>query len=164
MQGMFMSFPLGYFKHFSNESVQKTWCFLTHEWGPVGTAAIPSPKKRGTRSLSTSIRWQPGMGLPEWGLSLASVAARRRPGEGGWAPWGCLVPLPHSHTVRHQFHCQPVLSMSPLQQPSLLSLCFPKHSVSWMVFLFNCIWKFRGWRNLKNTSWNSDTQTAECLK
>lgn len=135
------------------------WAILsTYQWissedlmssGPwVGTsrplAAISRPKKRGTRSPSTSIRWQPAMGLPEWGLSPGSAAAGRRPGEGGWAPWGCLVPLPHSHTVRHQFHCQPVLSMSPLQQPSLLSLCFPNHLVGWIVFFFQLHMKIQG--------------------
>lgn len=160
-----MSFPLGYFKHFSNESVQKTWCPQA-PW--VGTSRHLQPSQapgRGGRGL-----WAPPSdGSQPWaclsgGLSLGSAAAKRKPGEGGRAPWGCLVPLPHSHTVRNQFHCQPVLPMSSLQQPSLLSILLPNTFGQLDGVFFNCMWKFRGWGNLKNTSWNSDTQTAECLK
>lgn len=160
-----MSFPLGYFKHFSNESVQKTWCPQAHEWGPAGTCSHPKPQEERDEVSEHLHQMAASHGLAWVGAkSGISSSEEETRGEGGWAPWGCLVPLPRSHTVKHQFHYQPVLPMSSLQQPSLLSLLLPNAFGQLDGVFFNCIWKFRGWGNLKNTSWNSDTQTAECLK
>lgn len=160
---MFTSFPLGYFKHLAINQFRRPDVFWPMSGDQQAPAPIPSPKKRGTRSLSTSIRWQPAMGLPSVGAKPGISSSEEENRRGGRAPCGCLILLPHSHTVRHQFHCQLVLPMSPLQQPNC---SYPASQNIWWVgwyFFFNCIWKLRGWGSLKNKleRWHSDCRMLE---
>lgn len=157
MQGTFTSFPLSYFKHLVSN------LFRSPEILRPMSGDQQAPGRRGHRLRAPPSDGRQPQACLEQRLSPGSAAARRRTGGERWAPWSCLVPPPHSYTCGAP---APLLAYptSPLQQASLLSPCFPKHCVGWVAFFLSCIWKLRGWGNLKNTSWSSDTQTAECLK
>lgn len=96
-------------------------------------AAIPSSRKRGTRSLSTSIRWQPAMGLPEWGAKpgiSSSEEETRRGRTGTMRLPGSTAPQPHCEEPVPLSACASHV-LSATAKPALNSASQHIRSVRW---------------------------------